>query len=107
MKRSIPLCIVFSIITCGIYGIYWMVKMNDELNSLAGVQGTSGVTVVLLTLVTCGIYGWYWSYKMGQNVDVIKGSQNTGVIYIVLALFGLSIVNYCLMQDTINNAQQA
>ncbi|MGN1134113.1 MAG: DUF4234 domain-containing protein, partial [Oscillospiraceae bacterium] len=24
-KRSIPLCIVLSIITCGIYSIYWFI----------------------------------------------------------------------------------
>lgn len=28
--RSIPLCIIFSLITCGIYGIYWMIKLNDQ-----------------------------------------------------------------------------
>ena len=56
----IVLCIIFSIITCGIYGIYWMIKMNDEVNALAGEPGaTTGGMVFLFTLITCGIYGWY------------------------------------------------
>ena len=35
-KRSIPLAIIFSIITCGIYAIYWMICLNDDINALAG-----------------------------------------------------------------------
>ncbi len=112
MKRSIGVCILLSIVTCGIYGIIWMIKLNDELNALANKQGaTSGGVVFLLTLVTCGIYGWFWYYKMGENVDTIKSysgvpSSNSPIIYLVLGLFGLGIVNYCLMQDTINKSVQ-
>lgn len=106
MNRNIVLCVVFSIITCGIYGLYWMIKMNDEINELAGEPGaTSGVMVLVLTLVTCGIYGYYWYYKMGVRSEVIKGQQGyLPILYLILGLFGLGIVNYCLMQDTINKA---
>ena len=63
MNRSIVVSIILSIVTCGIYGIYWFVKLNDELNAAAGKQNaTSGGVAVLLTLVTCGIYGFYWAY---------------------------------------------
>ncbi|MBE6680528.1 MAG: DUF4234 domain-containing protein [Ruminococcaceae bacterium] len=108
MNRSIGMALILSIITCGIYGIYWMVVLNDDLNQLAGRSGAaSGVTVFLLTLVTCGIYGYYWAYKMGENVDTINSNgftstTNTGIVYLVLSLFGLGIINYCLMQDAIN-----
>lgn len=108
MQRSIVVCILLTIVTCGIYGIYWMIKLNDELNDAAGkTEATRGGMVFLFTLITCGIYGFFWYYKMGETVDVIKAnkgitSSNTGIIYLVLSLFGLGIVNYCLMQDTIN-----
>lgn len=29
-SRSIPLCIILSIITCGIYGLYWLVCLANE-----------------------------------------------------------------------------
>ena len=35
-ERNIALCIIFSIITCGIYGIYWYINMVDDLNALSG-----------------------------------------------------------------------
>ena len=105
-KRSIATAIILSIVTCGIYSIYWMIKLNDEINELAGdTQATSGGMVFLLSLVTCGIYGLYWMYKLGEMCDVIKQtSSSTGIIYLVLSLFGFGIVSYCLMQDTINKA---
>ena len=103
-ERNIALCIIFSLITCGIYGIYWLVCLNDELNALSAEPSpTSGLLVVLLSIVTCGIYSFYWHYKMGCAVDRIKHSDNTGILYLVLAIVGLSIVNFALMQDAVNN----
>ncbi len=109
-NRNIALCIIFSIITCGIYGIYWMYVLNEEINSLSGEQnGTSGGLVILFTIITCGIYSWYWLYRMGERTDIIK--QNMGnppsssaILYLILGILGLGIVDYALMQDTINNA---
>lgn len=104
--RSIPVCILLSIVTCGIYGIYWLIQLNDDINYLSGEpEASSGVMVVLFTLLTCGIYGLYWNYKMGERVDRIKGTYgNSGILYVVLAILELPIINYCLMQDCINKA---
>ena len=68
-QRSVGIAILLSIITCGIYGIYWLIMLNDETNYVSGHQqdGTSGGVVFLLTLVTCGIYGYYWCYKQGES----------------------------------------
>lgn len=102
--RNIPLCVILSIVTCGIYGIYWMIKLNDEINALAGEPyATSGGMVFLLSVVTCNIYNLYWMYKMGERSDRINGIQgNSNILYLVIGIFGFGIVNYCLMQDTIN-----
>lgn len=106
VPRNIALCILFTFITCGIYGIYWMIKMNDEINDLAGEpDATSGGMVFLFSIITCGIYGFYWMYKMGERSDRIRGvNGNSGLLYLLLSIVGLSIVSYCLMQDTINKA---
>ena len=104
--RSIPVCVILSIVTCGIYGIYWLIKLNDEINILANDPGaTSGGIVFLLSIVTCGIYLFYWLYKMGEKCDRIKGtSSSSGILYLILGIVGFSIISYCLMQDTINKA---
>ena len=106
-KRNIALCIVLSIVTCGIYGIYWMIVLANETNVASGhaQDGTSGGIVFLLTLVTCGIYGIYWAYKQGEKINEAKAMRNmptdsnAGVLYLILEIFGLGIIGYALMQN--------
>ena len=104
--RNIGLCIFFSIITCGIYMIYWFIVLTDETNAIAGEQDTSGGIAFLLTLVTCGIYGVYWAYKRGEKIDkahMRRGEMvtNSGVLYLILYLV-FQIVAYALIQNEVN-----
>lgn len=67
-QRNIALCIILSIITCGIYGLYWIYKLTEDVNTLKGdPNATSGGIVILLGIITCGIYMWYWLYKAGRQ----------------------------------------
>lgn len=105
-QRNIALCIILSIITCGLYGLYWFVTLTDDTNTLAQTEGTSGVLAVILTIVTCGIYGLYWAYKCGEKIDTAhqlrgQGSNNGGVLYLILFIFG-GIIAYALIQNEIN-----
>lgn len=109
-KRNIALCIIFSIITFGIYGIYWQICIVNDLNTASGrTQDTSGGVVFLLSLVTCSIYGLYWLYTAGNKVNIIKqrngmvADGNSGLIYLLLALFSAGIISYCLIQSELNN----
>ena len=106
-KRNIAVCIILSIVTCGIYGIYWFICLNNDTNTASNTFGTSGGVAFLLTLVTCGIYGFYWAYKQGEKIDAAKASRgiptsNSGIVYLLLSIFGLSIVAWALMQNELN-----
>ncbi len=102
-ERNIVTSVILTILTCGIYGIYWMIKINDELLQLSDTEGSSGATVILLSIVTCGIYGIYWNYKMGSCVNKLKRGGSNDILFLVLGLIGFGIVNYIIAQDTINN----
>lgn len=102
-NRSIALAIIFSIITCGIYTIYWFVQLNDDVNRAANTPGdTSGLMALVLNIVTCGIYGIYWAYKMGNKLDSCTAPASRGILYLILSIFGFGFINYILMQDTLN-----
>ena len=107
-RRNIAVCIVLTLVTCGIYGIYWIVCLTNDVNTVSGdVNGTSGGMVVLLTIVTCGIYGIYWAYKQGEKLDFTKNnrgipSSNSGVLYLILQIVGFGIIAYALMQNELN-----
>lgn len=103
-NRNIALCIILSLLTCGIYGIYWCICLTNEMNMATpdDTYQTSGGMAFLFTLITCGVYGFYWSYRMGQKIDNVKGGNNA-ILFLVLSIFGLGIVNYCLAQSFIND----
>ncbi len=110
-EKNIALCIVFTLITCGIYGIYWFVTLTDDTNTISGENGTSGVMSFVLTLVTCGIYGLYWAYKCGEKIDIAhqnrgEASSNGGILYLILFIFG-GIIAYALIQNEINKFAKA
>lgn len=104
-ERNVALCVVFSILTCGIYGIYWFICLTNDMNQMVPDDGyqTSGGMALLYTLITCGIYGFYWNYRMGQKMDK-KKVGNHAILFLLLSIFGLGIVNYCIMQSTLNES---
>lgn len=108
--RNLVTAIILSLVTCGIYAIYWFVKLTDEINELADMKGeTSGGVCFLLNLVTCGIYGHYWSYMMGKKQARMEGKSDTSmaILYLVLSVLGFGIVTYALLQDAINKRVEA
>lgn len=108
IPHSIPVSIILCIVTCGIYGLYWMYRLNNEINEMAeDIQAPEGLLVIIFTVISCGIYGLYWFYQMGRKCDYISGvDSSSSVLYLVFALFGLGIIPMALMQDTINKALQ-
>ena len=98
-KKYIALCIVFSVLSCGLYSLYWLYCLAEDVNRLTGREGAmSGGMVLLLSIVTCGIYGWYWLYVSGEAM----GGGHLGILYLLLGIFGFGIISYALMQSELN-----
>lgn len=109
-ERDIVLSVIYTIITCGIYGIYWFICITDESLEATETYGTSGGLSFVFSLLTCGLYGLYWAYKLGERLDIEKqrrglsyGSASTGILYLILDLFGLTIITLALAQSELNN----
>lgn len=103
--RSVALCIVLTLITCGLYGIYWVYCLHEDMQEVCGYpMSVGGGMVILLSIITCGIYGLYWSYQMGRALDAARGVPNgdLGILYLILSIFGLNIVAWALMQHELN-----
>lgn len=106
-NRNIVSAIIFSILTCGIYSIYWFVVMTDDANALVDDHKTSGGLAFLYSLITCGIYSIYWNYKMGKRMAEAGAKHNVAtsdnsLVYLILSIFGLGIISYCLIQSDLN-----
>lgn len=107
-KRSLATCIILSLITCGIYGLYWYYCLIEDMRTVTGEQeDMSPAMTVFVTVITCGVYGWIWLYRAGDKIDKLRqargeSSSSLAIIYALLAVMALSIVDYCLIQDEFN-----
>ncbi len=94
--RSLLIYILLSIVTCGIYSLYFVYKMAHDVNiACAGDdENTSGlVAYILLSIVTCGIYCFYWQYKIGNRLASNASNygmhfQENGTTILMWDLFG-------------------
>ncbi|HAH32711.1 MAG TPA: hypothetical protein DCL44_10405 [Elusimicrobia bacterium] len=106
--RSIAEGMIFTLITCGIYNIFWNIHQMETCNELAGRQEFSPGKIILLSLVTCGIYFVYYQYCMGEIIVEIQRNrsvtpyENLPLISLVLSLCGLSIIVDAIHQHELN-----
>lgn len=106
-KRDIAICVILTVITCGIYGMYWLYCLTRDVNLVSSDHSIDPGTAVVLTIVTCGIYGIYWAYKMGQHMYTVKrtygyAGDDRSALYLICSLFGFGIVVYILLQSDLN-----
>lgn len=100
-KRSVALAIVFSILTCGIYGLYWFVCLTNDSNRMSNIKTAGGIKAIIFTVLTFGIYGYYWYYMLGKKIESYDHSSS-GIVHLLLGFFGFGIVSYAIAQATIN-----
>lgn len=101
-KKEIVSVLILSIITCGIYGLYWLVVTTDDVNETydAGLQ--KGTTALLLSIITCGIYGLYWQYSLAKVIGEKANNENLALIALLCSIFSAGVVGTIIMQDEIN-----
>ena len=94
--RSLLVYIILSIITCGIYGYYFVYKMARDVNIACEGDGESTAGLlqfIVLSFVTCGIYAWIWYYKLGNRLAENAprygmNFQENGTTVLMWQLFG-------------------
>lgn len=113
--RSLVMYILLSLITCGIYGWYFLYCMARDVNIACAGDGenTPGLAkLILLSLVTCGIYGYYWYYKLGNRLAAnaprygmsFQENGSTVIIWCVVGYlicgFGSWVAMHILIKNT-------
>jgi len=101
-KRNIATCVILSIVTCGIYGIVWCVKMMKEAVQVKD-EKDDGLVEILLGIFLCPVGFYLAEKKLGEGCQE-KGiaHEDRSVLYLVLGFIGLGIVNYILLQSDLN-----
>lgn len=74
--------LLLSLITFGIYGIYFLYGYTKDINKLCqkdGKESKNYIVVCLLSIITFGIYGLYWWYVQGERLYNIAPVYNINV----------------------------
>ena len=87
---------LLSLVTFGIYGIYYGYQFVKDVNRLCegdGRESKNFIVVLLLNIITFGIYGCYWIYVQGERLKD-AGERNgikiheSGIVLLLLWLLG-------------------
>ena len=105
---NIAVGIILTIVTCGLFAIYWQYKQITALNELYGRKEFDFFLWFVLSFVTCGLFGIYYEYKMADGINEAKSMRglrvdtNLPVICLLLSLLGFYIVSMAIQQSEIN-----
>lgn len=102
-KRDIVKCVVLSLITCGIYGIYWTICIAREGVSVKD-PSDDGMLELILSLVLMPVGTFLIEKKITEGCQAkgIEHKDNT-LLYLVLGFVGFGIVSMCMIQNDLNN----
>ena len=112
-QRSPAMVIILSLVTCGLYPLYWYYRTSGDIQSALGTYDTEPGVEVVLIVVTCGIYVIYWWYKYGTRVMELQRLRGAPVrdnvlLYTLLSAVGawlgwMDLVNMAIMQSDLND----
>lgn len=103
-NRNIGMLILLSIVTCGIYSIYWLWVTIDALDKEGQASNMSSVLQFVLFFFYVGFI--FFGINADANLNAIKAKKgmptaDNKVLYIVLGLL-IPIVLVVLVQNEIN-----
>ena len=102
-KRNIVSCIILSLVTCGIYGIYWSIMLAKDSVSVKDPSDNGLLEIVLMLFLP--FLGLYLSEKKLAEGCEARGyaHSDNSILYLILGLVGLSIVGACMLQNDLNH----
>jgi hypothetical protein len=100
MKNRSPVAVLLlPLITFGIYGLVWLVKTKNEMNS-------SGAQIPTAWLVIIPLVNIYWLWKYAEGVQHVTRSAQSQVIAFIL-LFLLGVIGAAIIQNEFNKLGSA
>lgn len=105
-ERNIVTAVILSIITCGIYGIYWVICMIRDAVAVKDPCDNALLEIVLVLFLP--FLGFFLAEQKFTEGCAQKGipHKDNAVLYLILGLLCLNIVNCCMMQSDLNKIAQ-
>ena len=106
-QRNPVTAFLLSIVTCGIYGIYWAICLARESVSVKDAKDDGILEIILMIFLP--FIGFFLAEKKLTEGCEAKGiaHKDNSVLYLVLGLVGLGIVDFFMMQSDLNKIAEA
>lgn len=79
-KRSVIAVLLLTLVTFGIYGLYWLVKSKREMVARGAEIPTSWLLLV-------PIVNYYWQWQFASGVEHVTRGRTQAIAVFLLALF--------------------
>ena len=112
-SKSIGLYLVLTILTCGLFNLYWNAKQMETCNTLLGGTEFSFFKWLVLTLLTCGVYHAYYQFQMGSVIvnlmekKKLKPISALPILSAVGTVLFVGLIVDCIHQHELNKVIQA
>ena len=98
-ERSIALYIILSLLTCGLFSIYWFIVLAGDIRTLRGTSDPNGVFDYIIGFLTCGIYLLVCYYRYSQYIVEIQQKMrrqinDISVIALIIGIFFGVVISY-------------
>lgn len=105
-KRKIGVSILFSLLTFGIYAIYWKYLLIKNIKAMKKEE--TNCVGEILCLLFVPFYSLYWWFTRGEYIKKEFNKQGysshcNGFIYLILGIFCCDIVSMAIMQSNFNS----
>lgn len=112
--RNILMYVLLNIVTCGIYGYWFIYQLAQDVNVICRDDGktTGGLAVfILLSIVTCGIYPIIWWYNIANRLQAagpkygvtIVENGTSFLLWYLLGMFLCAILSYVAIHKVLEN----
>ena len=105
---SIPIYLVLTLVTVGIFNLFWNWRQMQACNAMLGRREFSWLRWVVLSILTFLLYHLYYQYKMGAAIVEIQQNfevpvfEELPLVSLLATIFGFSIAADCIHQHEIN-----
>lgn len=106
-KRSLFGMIFLTIVTFGVYYIYWCYVTTRDINQYLEVKDMEAEVELLLIIFLFIPYIFYWYYKYGNRINDARykarlPEKKIAIVCLLLSIIGLGYISALIMQYHIN-----
>ena len=104
--KDIFAVLVLTVITCGIYFLFWLYDTSEQLRNHLDDQSVNPGLDLLLSMI-CFPYTIYWFYKTSKLInraELYAGlpPNNDTILLVLLDFVGFGIISQLMIQNQLN-----